>query len=728
MAGARSLWRANGMRETQFGRPIIGIANSFTQFVPGHVHLHEIGQYVKRRIEALGCFAAEFDTIAVDDGIAMGHGGMLYSLPSREIIADSIEYMANAHCIDALVLIGNCDKVTPGMLMAAMRLNIPTVFVSGGPMEAGRLGDREIDLIDAMVTAADASRPDGEVARIERSACPGCGSCSGMFTANSMNCLTEALGLALPGNGTLLATHANRRRLFETAAELIVRNAARYYDEGDETVLPRSIATKAAFENAMSLDIAMGGSTNTVLHLLAAAHEAGVDFTMHDIDRLSRRVPVLCKVAPNSHYHIQDVNRAGGIFALLGELGEERDVILELKSIADVALVGFPSAGKSSLIAAMSSAKPKIADYPFTTLVPNLGVVIAGDSRYTIADVPGLIPGASEGKGLGLEFLRHIERTEIIAHVIDCATLEPDRDPMSDYHALENELALYADKLELPLGAIPIPERPRIVILNKIDVPEAKELAEFVRPEFEKLGLKVFEISTASHEGLKELNFALSALVHEMREEVANREQAEEEARVVIKPLETKGRRPRRADEGGSALEFTVERRELGNGEVFFEVRGVKPERWVMQTNFDNDEAVGYLADRLAKLGVEDELRRKGAHPGDEVRIGRGARMVEFDWDPTISAGAEMLDGSNLGARGKDLRLEELDPRTHRRSNAERRAQYHEMMDARAAVRDAMMAERKAGHWADPTVDDDRHDETSLFGHGESSEDGETEE
>ena len=419
--------------------------------------------------------------------------------------------------------------------------------------------------------------------------------------------------------------------------------------------------------------------------------------------------------------------RAPG-FALLGELGEERDVILELKSIADVALVGFPSAGKSSLIAAMSSAKPKIADYPFTTLVPNLGVVIAGDSRYTIADVPGLIPGASEGKGLGLEFLRHIERTEIIAHVIDCATLEPDRDPMSDYHALENELALYADKLELPLGAIPIPERPRIVILNKIDVPEAKELAEFVRPEFEKLGLKVFEISTASHEGLKELNFALSALVHEMREEVANREQAEEEARVVIKPLETKGRRPRRADEGGSALEFTVERRELGNGEVFFEVRGVKPERWVMQTNFDNDEAVGYLADRLAKLGVEDELRRKGAHPGDEVRIGRGARMVEFDWDPTISAGAEMLDGSNLGARGKDLRLEELDPRTHRRSNAERRAQYHEMMDARAAVRDAMMAERKAGHWADPTVDDDRHDETSLFGHGESSEDGETEE
>ena len=426
--------------------------------------------------------------------------------------------------------------------------------------------------------------------------------------------------------------------------------------------------------------------------------------------------------------HFVTSTRRAPAFAELGEPAEERWIELEMKLMADAALVGMPSAGKSSLIAKMSAARPKIADYPFTTLVPNLGVVIAGDSRYTIADVPGLIPGASEGKGLGLEFLRHIERTEIIAHVIDCATLEPDRDPMSDYHALENELALYADKLELPLGAIPIPERPRIVILNKIDVPEAKELAEFVRPEFEKLGLKVFEISTASHEGLKELNFALSALVHEMREEVANREQAEEEARVVIKPLETKGRRPRRADEGGSALEFTVERRELGNGEVFFEVRGVKPERWVMQTNFDNDEAVGYLADRLAKLGVEDELRRKGAHPGDEVRIGRGARMVEFDWDPTISAGAEMLDGSNLGARGKDLRLEELDPRTHRRSNAERRAQYHEMMDARAAVRDAMMAERKAGHWADPTVDDDRHDETSLCGHGESSEDGETEE
>ena len=411
--------------------------------------------------------------------------------------------------------------------------------------------------------------------------------------------------------------------------------------------------------------------------------------------------------------------RAPG-FALLGEPGDERDVILELKSIADVALVGFPSAGKSSLIAAMSSAKPKIADYPFTTLVPNLGVVMAGDSRYTIADVPGLIPGASQGKGLGLEFLRHIERTEIIAHVIDCATLEPDRDPMSDYQALEHELAEYVDKLELPLGAIPIPERPRIIILNKVDVPEAKELAEFVRPDFEKLGFPVFEVSTASHEGLKELGYALASLVAEMREEVAKREAAEEEARVVIKPLEqSAGRRRRVADEGGTAADFTVERKENGNGDVWYEVRGAKPERWVMQTNFDNDEAVGYLADRLAKLGVEDELRRKGAKPGDEVRIGRGDRAVEFDWDPTIAAGAEMLDGAQLGARGKDLRLESEEPGGRRRTNSERRRQYHEMMDAKAAVREAMMAERAAGHWADPSVDDDRHDETSLFGRGE---------
>ena len=333
MAGARSLWRANGMREEQFGRPIIGIANSFTQLVPGHVHLHEIGQQVKQRIEACGCFAAEFDTIAVDDGIAMGHDGMLYSLPSREIIADSVEYMANAHCIDALVCISNCDKITPGMLMAAMRLNIPTVFVSGGPMEAGRFGDRDVDLIDAMVMGADDRCSDEEAACIERCACPGCGSCSGMFTANSMNCLTEALGLSLPGNGTIVATHVARRRLFEEAAALIVRNAERYYFEGDDSLLPRSIATKAAFENAMSLDIAMGGSTNTVLHLLAVAHEAGVDFTMHDIDRLSRKVPVLCKVAPNSHYHIQDVNRAGGILSILGELDRAKLVDTSVRRI-----------------------------------------------------------------------------------------------------------------------------------------------------------------------------------------------------------------------------------------------------------------------------------------------------------------------------------------------------------------------------------------------------------
>ena len=354
MAGARSLWRANGMREEQFGRPVIGIANSFTQFVPGHVHLHEVGQMVKQRIESLGCFAAEFDTIAIDDGIAMGHDGMLYSLPSREIIADSVEYMANAHKIDALVCISNCDKITPGMLMAAMRLNLPTIFVSGGPMEAGRLGDRRLDLIDAMVMSADAKYSDDEIARIERAACPGCGSCSGMFTANSMNCLTEALGLSLPGNGTIVATHVNRRQLFEDAAALIVRNAERYYFEGDDSLLPRSIATKAAFENAMSLDIAMGGSTNTVLHLLAVAHEAGVDFTMQDIDRLSRRVPVLCKVAPNSHYHIEDVNRAGGILSILGEL--ERGGLLD----TSVRRVDGRTLGEA--IAAGDIRRPSVAD------------------------------------------------------------------------------------------------------------------------------------------------------------------------------------------------------------------------------------------------------------------------------------------------------------------------------------------------------------------------------
>lgn len=315
------MWVANGMKKEMMGKPIIAVVNSFTQFVPGHTHLHEVGQQVKAEIEKLGCFAAEFNTIAIDDGIAMGHDGMLYSLPSRDIIADSVEYMVNAHKADAMVCISNCDKITPGMLMAAMRLNIPTVFVSGGPMEAGEWNGKHLDLIDAMIQSADPTVSDEDVAEIECHACPGCGSCSGMFTANSMNCLNEAIGLALPGNGTIVATHANRTRLFKEAAQLIVKNAYRYYEEGDESVLPRSIATRAAFLNAMTLDIAMGGSTNTVLHLLAIAHEAEVDFCMDDIDRLSRKVPCLCKVAPNAQkYHIQDVNRAGGILNILGEL------------------------------------------------------------------------------------------------------------------------------------------------------------------------------------------------------------------------------------------------------------------------------------------------------------------------------------------------------------------------------------------------------------------------
>jgi len=323
MAGARSLWRANGMTDIQMGKPIIAIVNSFTQFVPGHVHLHEIGQKVKAEIEKLGCFAAEFNTIAIDDGIAMGHEGMLYSLPSRDIIADSVEYMVNAHRADAMICISNCDKITPGMLMAAMRLNIPTVFVSGGPMEAGELDGKQLDLVDAMVQSADESVSDAQVKRIENAACPTCGSCSGMFTANSMNCLNEAIGLALPGNGTIVATHANREQLFIDAAKLIVGNANRYYFDGDDKILPRSIATREAFNNSMILDIAMGGSTNTVLHILAIAHEAEVDFTMDDIDALSRKTPCLCKVAPNSQkYHIQDVNRAGGILGILAELSK----------------------------------------------------------------------------------------------------------------------------------------------------------------------------------------------------------------------------------------------------------------------------------------------------------------------------------------------------------------------------------------------------------------------
>lgn len=325
MAGARALWRANGMREEQIGKPIIAIVNSFTQFVPGHTHLHEIGQKVKAEIETLGYFAAEFNTIAIDDGIAMGHDGMLYSLPSRDLIADSIEYMVNAHKADAMVCISNCDKITPGMLMAAMRLNIPSIFVSGGPMEAGELNNQHLDLIDAMIKSADQSVSDKEVDIIERSACPTCGSCSGMFTANSMNCLNEAIGLALPGNGTIVATHLNRTKLFEKAAKIIVENTYKYYRDGNESVLPRNIATKDAFLNAMILDIAMGGSTNTILHLLAIAQEAEVDFTMDDIDALSRKTPCLCKVAPNTQkYHIQDVNRAGGILGIMQELARER--------------------------------------------------------------------------------------------------------------------------------------------------------------------------------------------------------------------------------------------------------------------------------------------------------------------------------------------------------------------------------------------------------------------
>lgn len=323
MAGARALWRATGMTDADFHKPIIAIANSFTQFVPGHVHLKDLGQLVAREIEQVGGVAKEFNTIAVDDGIAMGHDGMLYSLPSREIIADSVEYMVNAHCADALVCISNCDKITPGMLMAALRLNIPVVFVSGGPMEAGktRLADHKLDLVDAMVIAADASAPDEKVAEYERSACPTCGSCSGMFTANSMNCLTEALGLSLPGNGSTLATHADREQLFRRAGRLVVELCHRWYGGEDPSALPRGIATRAAFENAMTLDIAMGGSTNTILHLLAAAQEAEVDFDLHAIDALSRRVPQLCKVAPNTpKYHMEDVHRAGGVYGILGEL------------------------------------------------------------------------------------------------------------------------------------------------------------------------------------------------------------------------------------------------------------------------------------------------------------------------------------------------------------------------------------------------------------------------
>ncbi|MBD5210678.1 MAG: dihydroxy-acid dehydratase [Bacteroidales bacterium] len=338
MAGARALWRANGMKEEQIGKPIIAVVNSFTQFVPGHTHLHEIGQMVKEEIEKLGCFAAEFNTIAIDDGIAMGHDGMLYSLPSRDLIADSVEYMVNAHKADAMVCISNCDKVTPGMLMAAMRLNIPAIFVSGGPMEAGRLGDRALDLIDIMIDSADTSVDDDTVAELERRGCPTCGSCSGMFTANSMNSLNEAIGLALPGNGTVVATHINRKELFRKAAKRIVENTYAFYEKDDTSVLPRSIASRQAILNAMTLDIAMGGSTNTVLHLLAVANEAGADFKMDDIDTLSRKTPVLCKVAPNSSYHIQDVNRAGGILSIMKELADAGLVDTSVKRVDGLTL------------------------------------------------------------------------------------------------------------------------------------------------------------------------------------------------------------------------------------------------------------------------------------------------------------------------------------------------------------------------------------------------------
>ncbi|QQS50235.1 MAG: dihydroxy-acid dehydratase [Bacteroidota bacterium] len=339
MAGARSLWRASGMKEEQIGKPIIAVVNSFTQFVPGHTHLHAIGQQVKAIIESHGCFAAEFNTIAIDDGIAMGHDGMLYSLPSRDLIADSVEYMVNAHKADAMICISNCDKITPGMLMAAMRLNIPTVFVSGGPMEAGKVGNKKYDLVDAMVMAADDKVSDKEIALVEQEACPTCGSCSGMFTANSMNCLNEAIGLALPGNGTIVATHKNRMGLFETAAARIVQITNEYYFEGNNKVLPRNIATRDAFLNAMALDIAMGGSTNTILHILAIAHEAEVKFNMKDIDELSRKVPVLCKVSPNSPlYHIEDVNRAGGILGILGELAKGNLLKLDVHRVDGLSL------------------------------------------------------------------------------------------------------------------------------------------------------------------------------------------------------------------------------------------------------------------------------------------------------------------------------------------------------------------------------------------------------
>ena len=392
MAGARSLWRANGMKPQQFGKPIIAIANSFTQFVPGHVHLHEVGQKVKAIIEAKGCFAAEFNTIAIDDGIAMGHEGMLYSLPSRDLIADSVEYMVNAHRADALVCISNCDKITPGMLMAAMRLNIPTIFVSGGPMEAGRTGGKAYDLVDAMVMAADDAVSADTLAAVEEHACPTCGSCSGMFTANSMNCLNEAIGLALPGNGTVLATHADRLKLFERGAQRICEMAFEYYETGNKRLLPRGIATKAAFMNAMSLDIAMGGSTNTILHLLAIAREAEVDFTMRDIDALSRSVPCVCKVAPSSAYHVEDVHRAGGILGIMAEL--DRGGLID----SSVARVDYPTLAEA------------LRRFDLKGTVPGSGDPVLGTAEQFYRAAPGgvrnLVMGSQDKRHTQLDLDR----------------------------------------------------------------------------------------------------------------------------------------------------------------------------------------------------------------------------------------------------------------------------------------------------------------------------------
>jgi len=378
MAGARSLWRANGMKEEQFGKPIIAVVNSFSQFVPGHVHLHEIGQIVKREIEKHGCFAPEFNTIAIDDGIAMGHTGMLYSLPSRELIADSVEYVCNAHCVDAMICISNCDKITPGMMMAAMRLNLPAVFVSGGPMEAGLYKDKYFNLVDLMVDGGDDKISDEELEERERLACPTCGSCAGMFTANSMNCLNEALGLALPGNGTVLATHANRMKLFLNAANLIVELANKYYNDGDNGVLPRSIANKKAFMNAMSLDIAMGGSTNTVLHLIAVAHEANVDFSMKEIDELSRKIPNICKVAPSSPYHLQDVNRAGGIMAIMGDL--DRNNLID----SSVRRVDYPTLKEAIADWDVSGGIAKPAAFDFFRSAPSMKKSLEMSSHNTM--------------------------------------------------------------------------------------------------------------------------------------------------------------------------------------------------------------------------------------------------------------------------------------------------------------------------------------------------------